>query len=130
MLGYDWIRLHAALNDLPVALLLASVVFDLAGAVLRKESLKAAGYWSLIGGVSGGGLAAITGLMAEGRLPPHAEASHAAMETHQTFAIVVVVFFAILAIWRTARRGMLGKQEQTIFTTAGVIGAGLLIFTA
>jgi uncharacterized membrane protein len=130
MLGYDWIKLHAALNDLPVALLLASVVFDLAGAVARKESLKAAGYWCLIGGVVGGMLAAFSGLIAEGHLPPHSDASHAAMETHQTFAIVVVVFFGILALWRTARRGMLGKQEQTIFTTAGVIGCGLLIFTA
>src|SRR6185369_14010253 len=86
--------------------------------------------WSLIGGVIGGGLAAISGLMAEGHLPPHAEASHAAMETHETFAFVVIAFFAVLAVWRTLRRGLLGKQEQTIFTTTGVIGAGLMIFTA
>jgi uncharacterized membrane protein len=130
MFGYDWIRLHAALNDLPVALLLASVLFDLLGAALRKESLKAAGYWTLIGGVVGGALAGISGLMAEGHLPPHAESSHAAMETHQTFAIVTVVLFLILAAWRTVRRAMLGKQEQTIFSTAGIIGCGLLIFTA
>ena len=31
MLGYDWPRLHAALNDLPAALLLVAVLFDLAG---------------------------------------------------------------------------------------------------
>ena len=29
MLGYDWPRLHAALNDLPAALLLVAVLFDL-----------------------------------------------------------------------------------------------------
>ena len=130
MLGYDWIRLHAALNDLPVALLLASVGFDLAGALARKESLKAAGYWCLAGGVVGGGIAAIAGLTAEGQLPPHSDASHAAMETHETFAFVVIALFAILLVWRTLRRGRRGKQEQTIFSTAGVIGCGLLIFTA
>lgn len=125
----DWVRLHAALNDLPVGLLLASVVFDLLGAVMKKESLKAAGYWSLIGGAVGGGLAVVAGLMAMGRIP-HGEATHAAMKTHQTFALVVLVFFGVLAIWRTARRGLLGKQEQTIFSTAGIIGVGLLLFTA
>ena len=31
MFGYDWPRLHAALNDLPAALLLVAVLFDLAG---------------------------------------------------------------------------------------------------
>ena len=31
MLGYDWPRLHAALNDLPAALLLVAVLFDLIG---------------------------------------------------------------------------------------------------
>ena len=30
MFGYDWPRLHAALNDLPAALLLVAVLFDLA----------------------------------------------------------------------------------------------------
>ena len=34
MLGYDWPRLHAALNDLPTALLLTALLFDLVGAML------------------------------------------------------------------------------------------------
>ena len=121
--------MHAALNDLPVALLLASVIFDLLGAVLKKETMKAAGYWTLIGGLVGGGLAAIAGLMAE-KVAEHGEETHAMMETHETFAFVTVGLFVALAVWRTARRGMLGKQEQTIYSTAGIIGAGLLIFTA
>lgn len=129
MFGYDWIRLHAALNDFPPALLIAAVVFDLVGAVARRESLKAAGFWCLIGGVVGGLLAALSGLMAEGRAP-HDDVALRLMETHQTFAIVVLVLFSILAVWRIVRRGILGKQEQTIFTTAAVVGLGLLIFTA
>jgi hypothetical protein len=28
MLGFDWPRLHAALNDLPIALLLTAALFD------------------------------------------------------------------------------------------------------
>lgn len=125
----DWTRLHAALNDLPVALLVASVVFDLLGALSKRASLKAAGFWCLIGGVIGGGLAALAGEMAEGRAA-HDDAGHSLMETHETFAFVVLAFFAILMVWRLLRRGILGRQEQTIITTAGVIGIGLLLFTA
>ena len=29
MLGYDWPRLHALLNDFPIALLVTAVFFDL-----------------------------------------------------------------------------------------------------
>ena len=129
MLGYDWIRLHAALNDFPPALLVAAVVFDVIGAAARRESLKAAGFWCLIGGVVGTALAVGSGLMAEGSAP-HDEATHALMETHETFAFVSLGLFALLAVWRILRRGPLGRQEQTAFTTAGVVGLGLLIFTA
>lgn len=129
MLGYEWSRLHAALNDLPAALLLMAVLFDLAGAITRRESLKAAGFWTLIAGVLGGGLAVISGLLAEDTLE-HSDRAHAAMETHETLAIIVLVLFAALALWRLVRRGVLGEREQTIATTAGVIGVALMVVTA
>src|SRR6266702_764426 len=47
MLGYDAPRWHAALNDLPVALLIAAVFFDLGAALWKRESLKWAGIWTL-----------------------------------------------------------------------------------
>ena len=128
MLGYDWVLLHAALNDLPTALLLAAILFDLLGAINKRDSLRAAGYWCLVGGVLGGGLAALSGLVAAGKAP-HDEASNAMLETHETFAFVVLAIFALLLAWRTVRR-LIGRQEQTAFTTAGVIGIGLLVFTA
>ena len=66
MLGYDWPRLHAALNDLPAALLLVAVLFDLAGAATQRPALRTAGFWTLIAGAVGGALAVISGLQAEG----------------------------------------------------------------
>ena len=128
MLGYDWTRLHAALNDLPAALLLMAVLFDVLGTINRRDSLKAAGFWCLIAGVVGGGLAALAGWMAEGAAT-HDDAAHALMETHETMAWVTLGVFAVLAAWRLVRR-ILGRREQLVFTTAGVIGALLLVFTA
>jgi len=50
MLGYDAPRWHAVLNDLPAALLLVAVLFDLAAAATKRESLAWAGIWTLWAG--------------------------------------------------------------------------------
>ena len=54
MLDYTWAKAHAALNDLPAALFLAAVLFDLAGWALKRETLRAVGFWSLWAEVVGG----------------------------------------------------------------------------
>lgn len=128
MPGYDWTRLHAALNDLPAALLLMAVLFDVLGVVNHRDSLKAAGFWCLIGGVLGGGLAGFAGWMAESAAP-HDDAAHAVMETHETMAWITLGVFGVLAAWRLVRR-VIGRREQVVFTTAGVIGVVLLVITA
>jgi uncharacterized membrane protein len=54
MFGYDLPRWHAAVNDLPAALLIAAVLFDLVGWATKRESLVWAGIWTLRAGVIGG----------------------------------------------------------------------------
>ena len=129
MFGYDAARLHAALNDLPPVLLSISVFFDLLGAFLKRESLKAAGFWTLVFGVAGSGVAIISGLVAEDATP-HGVEAHGIMETHETLAYIAVGLFAILAIWRLVRKGVWNEKEQPIALTAGVIGIGLVVVTA
>lgn len=129
ILGYDWPRAHAALNDFPAALLLVSVLFDLLGAFNKRDSLKAAGFWTLIAGVIGTGAAALTGDFASD-VVEHSDEAHELMETHQTLGITVLVLFALLALWRLWRRGVLRQREQPVFLTAGVIGVALMVYTA
>jgi len=129
MIGYDISRLHAALNDLPPALLPVSVLFDLLGAVLKRASLKAAGFWTLLAGVLGTGAAIVTGLLAE-EATPHGAEAHAIMETHETLAFIVLGLFGILALWRLVRRGVWSEKEQPVALTAGVIGVALIVVTA
>ena len=129
MFGFDAARLHAAANDLPPVLLPMAVLFDLLGAFLKRESLKAAGFWTLLFGVVGGGLAIITGLLAEDATP-HGAQAEALMSTHETLAYIVVGLFAILAIWRLLRRGVWSEKEQPIALTAGVIGIALVVVQA
>jgi uncharacterized membrane protein len=129
MFGYDAARLHAALNDLPPVLLPLAVLFDLLGAFLKRESLKAAGFWTLLCGVLGGGLAIVTGLFAED-VTPHGAQAEAVMSTHETLAYIVVGLFAILALWRLVRRGVWNEKEQPVALTAGVIGIALVVVQA
>lgn len=129
MFGYDLPRLHAALNDLPVALLLVSVLFDLLGALNQRDSLKAAGLWTLVIGTLGTIAAVATGLLAEG-VVEHSDEGHAVMETHETLARIVLVLFGVLCVWRLYRRGVWSAKEQPIALTAGVIGVALMVYTA
>ncbi len=120
---------HAALNDLPPALFLASVIFDWLGSATKRDSLKAAGFWALIGGVAGAAAAVTSGLLAEGRIE-HGETVHVIMERHETWAIAVSVTFALLAAWRIWRKGVLGPQERPTYLFAATIGALGIIYTA
>jgi uncharacterized membrane protein len=128
-LGYDAPRIHAALNDLPPALLPVSVLLDLLGIYFKRESLKAAAFWTLVFGVLGTGAAIVAGLFAEEEVQ-HSDQAHAIMETHETLAFIVLAIFGVLAIWRIVRRGVWSDREQPIALTAGVIGVAILLYAS
>jgi uncharacterized membrane protein len=129
MLGYDWPRLHAALNDLPAALLLVAVLFELVSVLTRRAALRTAGYWTLMAGAVGGVLAVLSGLQAEDHIA-HGEAVHALMETHETLALVTLGIFAFVALWRIVRENRMGGTERGAALAVSLVGLGVLITTA
>jgi len=129
MFGYDWPRLHAALNDFPAALLLVSVVFDVAGAVLKRETLKTVGFWTLLTGVAGTAAAVGAGLLTEDVIE-HSDQAHALMERHEAFGLAVLALFAVLAIWRLVRRGTWRPRELPVALAIGAVGVALMVYTA
>ena len=129
MFGYDWPRLHAALNDLPAALLLVAVIFDVLGAVTRRASLRTAGYWTMIAGAVGGALAVASGLEAEDHIA-HGEAVHQAMERHETLAFVTLSAFAVVAVWRILREKRMGSGERNLALLVSIAGVVALLATS
>ena len=129
MLGYDWPRLHAALNDLPAALLLVAVLFDLASLTLRRPALRVAGYWTLVAGAIGGVLAVLSGLQAEDHIE-HGEAVHRVMETHEELALITLGIFSVVALWRIVRESRMGGTERGAVLALSVVGTGVLLATA
>src|SRR6059036_4326619 len=124
MLGYDWPRFHAAVNDLPAALLFVTVLFDFGAWVTKRDSLKSAAVWTLWAGVIGGWIAVVAGLQAEDVIE-HGQAIHELMETHETLALVTMGIFTVVLAWRLVRRARLGGAEQTalrLLSVAGLVG--------
>ena len=128
LLGYDWPRLHAALNDLPAALLLVAVLFEILGVVNKRDTLRAAGFWCLVTGVAGALLAIGSGLMAEDAVE-HTDVAHEFMETHETAAFFVLGAFGLMLLWRLVRRNMAGL-ERAGYLVLGVVGVAFLVGTS
>ena len=126
MLGYDWPRLHAALNDLPAALLVAAVVFDLLGAATRRPSFRQAGLYTLVFGAIGAAAAVISGLQAEETID-HGDDVHRVMETHETLGLVTLGIFGVLALWRIFREQRMGSAERALTLALALGGAGVLV---
>jgi uncharacterized membrane protein len=128
MLGYDAPRWHALLNDLPAALLVVAVLFDLAAAARKRESLSWAAIWTLWAGVIGGWAAVIAGELAEESLE-HGTAIHEIMTKHENIGLITMSLFTIVLIWKMARRFQLPAQELAITRFLSVIGLAGLAWT-
>ncbi|MGH7508956.1 MAG: DUF2231 domain-containing protein [Gemmatimonadales bacterium] len=128
MLGYDWTRLHALLNDLPAALLVTAVFFDLVGLATRRVTFRQVGFWTMMAGVLGAGLAVLSGLQAEEYIA-HGEAVHRVMETHERLGLISLGVFAVLILWRIVREGRMGGVERSLSTIVSLGGVGVVVAT-
>jgi uncharacterized membrane protein len=128
VLGWDLPQLHAAVNDLPAALLLMAVLFEFLALINRRESLHAAAFWMLLTGSIGAIAAVATGIAAEEGAALSGPA-HDLLERHETLAFVVLGVFAPLTVWRLVRRAMQGT-ERTIYLTLAMVGVVLLVATS
>ena len=129
MFGYDWPRLHAALNDLPTALLLTAALFELLALASRKESFRVVSFWTLVVGAIGAVAAVLSGLQAEESIA-HGDAVHRVMESHELLAFVTLGIFGVLALWRIWREHRMGRAERALVLGLMLGGAGVLTATA
>ncbi len=128
MFGYDWPRFHAAVNDLPSALLLVTVLFDLGAWLSKRDSLKSAAVWTLWAGVIGGWIAVLAGLQAEDAIE-HGEAIHELMETHETLALTTMGIFTAVLAWKLFRRSKLTGAEEAGLRVLSVAGLVTVVWT-
>src|SRR5437899_5568505 len=128
MFGYDRPWLHAGVNDLPRALLLVTVLFDLGAWITKRDSLKSAALWTLWAGVIGGWVAVLAGLKAEDAIE-HGEAIHELMETHETLALTTMGIFTVVLAWKLFRRSKLTGAEETGLRALSLAGLVTIVWT-
>ena len=122
----DAARLHAALNDLPAALLFVAVLFDLASWIWKRESLAWAGIWTLWAGVVSGWGAVVAGKLAEESID-HGEAIHELMQRHELLGYVTMGIFTVALVWRLWRRMGRGPAEEWALRALGAAGVVTLL---
>jgi len=128
MFGYNWPRFHAAINDFPAALLVATVLFEFAAVIWKRESLKWAGVWTLWLGVIGGWIAVLAGEQASDVIE-HGEAIHDLMETHETLALTTMGIFTVVLAWKLFRRARLTPPEEAGLRLLSVAGLVTVVWT-
>lgn len=120
---------HAAVNDLPAALFIAALGFDIAGFITKKDSLHTAAFWTLMIAASGAVAAVVSGLRAE-HIIEHGSVMHRSIVRHRNLAIGFTVLACGLAGWRIARRDRFVRNEMKSFLAASAFGAIALVWTA
>jgi len=90
--------LHPAFVHFPIGLVSFSFITDLLGRWFRRPSLRAAGFWSLIGALLGGAIAAATGYLDFTHDTLGETARYA--DFHQDVGFILVGCVLVLALWR------------------------------
>jgi len=119
--------LHAAFNELPIALIVA-VLFDLGAWVTRRQSLRMAALWLLWAGVIGTWLAVLAGELAADVIE-RSPAIDDLLKRHEAVALASVILFTVVLGWKLVRRTRLGAKEELVLRGLAVIGVVGILWT-
>jgi uncharacterized membrane protein len=120
---------HPLVVHFPIALLMASVFFDMVAYWSRKEAFEKAAKWNLAFGVLTGIAAVVSGVLAEASVPQF-PVIHETVERHETLAFVTLGVFAILFLWRFLRNGKFFARWRAFYLALAAIGIFILGATA
>lgn len=113
--------LHPMLVHFPIALLFASVLFDVTSTILTRDSLREGAFWLLGLGFLGGIAAAIAGGQAEGAAEK-AGVAEALIETHETMAYLTLGMMALLLLYRLLLRNRFTTSAFAAYLVAAALG--------
>jgi uncharacterized membrane protein len=118
--------LHPAFVHFPVALVAFSFVTDLLGRLLSKPSLRASGFWSLIGALIGGAATAATGYYDFGR--DALGDSYRYVDFHMDMGWILIGCVAALTAWRWFAYARRELSPGIPYLIAALLVVGLTLF--
>ena len=116
--------LHPILVNFTAALLPVSVLSDVLGVVLRKESLKSAGWWTLLYAAAVTPLTAIAGWL---WMRSMGDMDHPQMSVHKWLGTALAVAFVAVAWWRWRIYRCGNKPNVLYLMTVGVVALALVV---
>jgi uncharacterized membrane protein len=117
--------IHPMIVHFPIALLIASVVFDVLAFRWLTKSFHEASFYTLIGGLLGAVLAIVTGSLAED-LVVKGGAPKAIIERHETLAYAASALFAALLAMKILIRSERLRELPALSLAVGLVGLGVL----
>jgi uncharacterized membrane protein len=120
-----WARLHGASTHFPIALIMASTLFDLAGCFLHDQAqrmrLQATGFHTLMLGAAGAMVAVISGLMlSRGEL-----VGQGSLARHHLFIWPAFGLMIGLAVWRMVVRERSSNRTFKVYLAFSMVAVGL-----
>ena len=116
--------LHPILVNFTAALLPVSVLSDVLGVVLRKESLKSAGWWMLLYAAAVTPLTAIAGWL---WMRSMGDMDHPEMTAHKWLGTALAVAFVAVALWRWRIYRNGNKPNALYLVAVGVVALALVV---
>ena len=104
---------HPLVVHFPIALLLTSVVLDVAALVFRRPVLHRPALWNLTLGTMGAGAAVLTGLRAED-VAKHSYEIWQVMELHKRLGFSTLILGLMSASWRLVKRDQLTPRARAL----------------
>ena len=120
--------IHPMVVHFPIALLMASVAFDLLASRWRLRSFRDASFYTLIGGLAGAALAVLTGALAEESVEKSG-VPKAALEIHEGLGYATLWLFLGLFLLRLAMRRSWLRELPAVSMAFGLIGILVLAAT-
>ncbi|HMJ26637.1 MAG TPA: DUF2231 domain-containing protein [Pyrinomonadaceae bacterium] len=118
--------LHPAFVHFPIALVGFSFVTDLLGRLMNRPSLRAAGFWSLIGALIGGAVTAATGYYDFGRDTLGETARY--VDFHMDMGWILVGCVVVLTAWRWFAYARRDLSPGIPYLIAALLVVGLTLF--
>ena len=118
--------LHPAFVHFPIALVVFSFVADLLGRWTKRPSLRAAGFWSLIGALLMGAITAATGYYDFTRAALGETARYA--DFHQDVGYILVGAVFVLTVWRWLAYARRDLSPGIPYLIAALLVLGLILF--
>lgn len=123
----SWTHLHGAITHFPIAMLLAGILFDVGGVVLKKRDFRTVGFWMLVVAVLGSAASLLSGWMAGDQWFPGQKPI--IFFQHRLLAFATTILAAILLLWRIkAKDAMIGTALGATIAF-GILIAGVASVT-